>query len=471
MNHLKVPAPLDPGFQPLSLALRDYQADVAAAGVGVRLVCAVERGGGYSSPWEMAIFPDGVETERTLLLMERVIKSLLWMRGGHKVKLSGSQALYHHIRAVYAKAGARSFDEDYMAGVFEQPFQVAYYEDPQEIATAVEAKSEVGRHLDGCRIGFDAGGSDRKVSAVIDGESVFSQEVVWFPKVTADPNYHYEGIVSALRTAASHLPRVDAIGVSSAGVYINNRTMAASLFLSVSREDFDKSVKDIYIRAAREIGEVPLEVANDGDVTALAGAMNLGAGRVLGIAMGTSEAGGYVDQDMHIMGWLNELAFVPIDLNPEAMVDEWSGDRGCGVKYFSQDGVIKLAPAAGIPLDEALSPAEKLKIVQEEMRRGNPGARSIYETLGVNFGYALAYYALFYDIDHVLIMGRVTSGEGGTLLLAKAQEVLDLEFPDLARRISLNIPDEAARRVGQSVAAASLPQRKQPDTLPSQTLR
>ena len=70
------------------------------------------------------------------------------------------------------------------------------------------------------------------MSAVTDGEPVFSEEVVWFPKTTADPDYHYEGIVSALKSAAAHMPRVDAVGVSSAGIYIENRTMVASLFLN-----------------------------------------------------------------------------------------------------------------------------------------------------------------------------------------------------------------------------------------------
>jgi len=252
------------------------------------------------------------------------------------------------------------------------------------------------------------------------------------------------------------MPRVDAIGVSSAGVYIDNKIMVASLFLKVNKEDFAKKVKTMYIDVAKEIG-APLEVANDGDVTALAGAMELEVGNVLGIAMGTSEAGGYVDQDMNITGWLNELAFAPVDFNRDAMVDEWSGDWGCGVKYFSQDGVIKLAPAAGIELDDSLSLAEKLKVVQKAMADGNPEAAKIYESIGVYFGYSLAWYARFYDIDHVLIMGRVTSGEGGVLLLKKAQEVLDTEFPELSKKITLHIPDEASRRVGQSVAAASLP--------------
>ena len=234
----------------------------------------------------------------------------------------------------------------------------------------------VGRHLDGCRIGFDAGGSDRKGSAVIDGEPVFSEEVVWFPKTSSDPNYHYEGIVSALKSAAAHMPRVDAVGVSSAGIYIENRTMVASLFLKVPKDLFDAKVKDIYIRAIRDtFGDVPYVVANDGDVSALAGAMSLEENNILGIAMGTSEAVGYVDEKGNITGWLNELAFAPVDVSPSAMEDEWSGDIGCGVKYFSQDSVIKLAPAAGISLSADLSPAEKLKEVQKLMDQGGSPPR------------------------------------------------------------------------------------------------
>ena len=291
----------------------------------------------------------------------------------------------------------------------------------------------------------------------MDGVPVYSEEVVWFPKTNADPDYHFEGILSAFRTAASKMPRVDAIGVSSAGIYVDNRAMVASLFLKVPRDLFDQKVKDIYIRAAKELGDIPLEVANDGDVTALAGAMSLEENRVLGIAMGTSEAAGYVDTDGNITGWLNELAFAPVDLQDDAMVDEWSGDKGCGVKYFSQDSVIKLAPRAGIALDESLSPAEKLKVVQKEMEEGRESARDIYRSIGVYLGHALAYYAMYYSIAHVLRLGRVMSGEGGDLVIAEARRVLDEEYPEYAA-MELHLPDEKIRRVGQSVAAASLPQ-------------
>ena len=457
--NLKVSAKLDPKFEPLSVVVREMREATKENGQDV--IVAVERNKGQISRYETRIYPDGTgHDEENFRFIERIVKTLLWVAGGYKVFIAGSEVVGNKIKEAYTPNGIRAFDEDYMAGVFENPFEVvicSLEEAPEEYYIA----ESVGRHLDGCRIGFDAGGSDRKVSAVVNGESIYSEEVVWFPKLNSDPEYHYQGILEAMKTAASKMPRVDAIGVSSAGVYIENRTMAASLFLKVGKEDFDKRIKNIYLDVAKEIGEdIPVVVANDGDVTALAGAMDLNDDSVLGIAMGTSEAGGYIDKEGNITGWLNELAFVPCDFNKDAMVDEWSGDYGCGVKYFSQDGVIKLAPYAGIELDESLSPAEKLKVVQELMEKGDQRAADIYDTIGVYFGYALAYYSEFYDIKHVLIMGRVTSGQGGQIILSRAQEVLDTEFPELAAKMELHIPDEKSRRVGQSVAAASLPKIK-----------
>lgn len=456
---LKVNAKLDEKFQPMSLVIRDMRQ--ATKDDGQDIVIGIERNKGYTTTYKTRIFPDGTgHDEENFKFIERIAKSLLWVAGGYKIIIAGSEVVGNKIKDAFSHGGLRDFDVNFMERVYEERFCV----EVRTLENAPEDKSAaapIGRHLDGCRIGFDAGGSDRKVSAVVDGESVYSEEVVWFPKTNSDPNYHYEGILNAMKTAASKMPRVDAIGVSSAGVYIDNRIMVASLFLKVSDEDFDKKVKNMYLDVAKEIGEnIPIEVANDGDVTALAGAMDLNDDSVLGVAMGTSEAGGYVDPEGNITGWLNELAFVPVDFCEDAMVDEWSGDYGCGVKYFSQDGVIKLAPFAGIDLDESLSPAEKLKVVQKAMADGNKNAADIYDTIGAYFGYAIAYYAEFYDIKHVLIMGRVTSGEGGVILLERAQEVLDKEFPELAKKIELHIPDESSRRVGQSVAAASLPKIK-----------
>ena len=448
--------PLERDFLPLSVLMRDFHTAVAR-GKKQPLAISIVRNQGFTSTFRMNVFPDGVGKDgENCAIVERIVKSLLWIKGGYKIIIAGSKAIYEHIAACYRLGGTRDFDVELMARVYEQPFEVEYLANAADTPDTHETSSSIGRHLDGCRIGFDAGGSDRKVSAVVDGEAIYSEEVIWHPKTQTDPEYHYEGILSSMKTAASKMPRVDAIGVSAAGIYIDNRTMSASLFIAVPKDLFEKRVKNIFIDIAKEIG-APLEVANDGDVTALAGAMDLDSDSVLGVAMGTSEAGGYVDTSGNITGWLNELAFVPVNGNPGSSVDEWSGDIGCGVSYFSQDAVIRLAPIAGIELPTDYTLAEKLKYVQDLHEKDDKRTGAIYESIGVYFGYAVAYYALFYDIKHVLIMGRVTSGEGGNILLQKAREVLAVEFLDLNKTIQLNIPDEKSRRVGQSVAAASLP--------------
>ena len=444
---------LDPEFFPV---LRFNQEFLRTAQKPVSV--AVERDRGQVAVCHTRIHGTPEWFEADCYYMDRLVKSLLWMKGGWKVYVAGDEAIGKYLQQTYSLTGTRAFDADFMAGVYERPFEVVLCD---QVPAEHDVSQAIGRHMDGCRIGFDAGGSDRKVSAVVDGETVFSEEVVWFPKVTADPQYHYDGIVSALKAAAEHMPRVDAVGVSSAGVYINDRTMVASLFLKVPKDEFDAKVKDIFIRAITDtFGDVPYAVCNDGDVSALAGAMSLEDNSVLGIAMGTSEAVGYVDEKGNITGWLNELAFMPVDVNGDAMRDEWSGDIGCGVKYFSQDGVIKLAPRAGIQLDEALSPAEKLKVVQQLMEVGDDRAAAVYRSIGVYLGHTLAYYHDLYGCRHVLLLGRVMSGKGGDIILDTCNRVLAEEYPQAAAAMKAELPDEKFRRVGQSMAAASLPELK-----------
>ena len=444
---------LDPEFTPI---LRFNKAFLKDAKKPVSI--AVERADGQMSTHHTFIHGTDELFEADCYYIERLVKTILWMKGGFKVYVAGDERIYEFLKKAYSSDGQQQFDWDFMANIFEREFEVVC------VDTVPETKNSpkrVGGHLDGCRIGFDAGGSDRKVSAVVNGETVYSEEVVWFPKINSDPDYHYDGIVAAFKSAAEHMPRVDAVGISSAGVYINDRTMSASLFLQVPKDEYEKKVKDIYIRAVKDtFGDVPYAVYNDGDVSALAGAMSLEDNGVLGIAMGTSEAVGYVDTEGCVTGWLNELAFVPVDANPDAMRDEWSGDIGCGVKYFSQDSVIKLAPRAGIELDEKLSPAEKLKVVQALMAEDDERAAKVYESIGVYLGHTLAYYYDLYSFKHVLLLGRVMSGKGGDLILAKCKDVLSDEYSEISAKINIALPDEKFRRVGQSMAAASLAESK-----------
>jgi predicted NBD/HSP70 family sugar kinase len=220
---------------------------------------------------------------------------------------------------------------------------------------------------------------------------------------------------------------------------------------------FDTQIRNLFEDLQKAWGGIPFAVVNDGEVTALAGAMSLNDGAVLGMALGSSEAGGYVTPKGELTTWLNELAFCPVDLDPQAPLDEWSGDKGVGANYFSQQAVFRLAPLAGIPLVATMGPAKKLKSVQELLQRGDERARLIFDTIGTYVGYGVAHYADFYELRHVLILGRVTSGDGGNIILKRAREVLQAEFPELAASVALYLPDESTRRVGQAVAAASLP--------------
>jgi predicted NBD/HSP70 family sugar kinase len=448
---------LHPQFAPAALVDRAFLKMAKESGKSVPLVIGLERGDGSISVYRTQAFDESHPSATlNLCYAERTLKMLLWQRGGWRVMVGGPMSIGDHLRKVYSAGGARTFDADFMGGVYEHPFTVETCS-PDDIPEASEGALQIGRHLEGCRIGFDLGATDRKVAAVIDGESVFSEEVVWDPRNAADPAYHFNEIMSGLKSAASHMPRVDAIGGSSAGVYINNRPRVASLFRGIPKELFDAKTTRLFLDLQQAWGGIPFVVVNDGEVTALAGSMSLNDNSVLGIALGSSQAGGYVTPTGGISTWLDELAFVPVDYDPQAPVDEWSGDPGVGAQYFSQQAVFRLAPVAGIQLDPKMGPADQLKAVQALLSNGDECARKIFETIGVYVGYGVAHYADFYELRHVLILGRVTSGDGGSIVLDKAQEVLRAEFPELAEKIELHLPDEKTRRVGQAVAAASLP--------------
>lgn len=452
---------LDPAFRPAVLANHHFRSLVAQSGNGVPVRIALEQSDGNVSHLSTHVLAqDDPASAGNVRYIERLLKFLLWSRGGYRIYIDGPKPLRDAIAAHYHDTAIGKFDSEIVAQrMFDNPLEVvATSNQPPERTRA----ASLGRHLEGCRIGFDLGGSDRKVAAVIDGKVVFSEEVVWDPYFQPDPEYHYAGIADSLRKASAHLPRVDAIGGSAAGIYVNNRVKVASLFRGVPHELFQTRVRDIFLRIRKEWNDIPFDVVNDGEVTALAGSMSLGKNCVLGISLGTSTAGGFVNREGNITSWLNELAFVPVDYNPAAARDEWSGDYGCGVQYFSQQAVARLIPVAGIQLDPSLPFAERLKAVQALMLKDDYRARKIFETIGTYLGYTVAHFWDFYDLENVLILGRVTSGTGGDIIIEGARAVLKAEFPEIAARVAFHIPDEKDKRHGQAIAAASLPALEKP---------
>jgi predicted NBD/HSP70 family sugar kinase len=454
--HPKFVPPLDADFRPAALFNRVFREEVAESGGGVPLAIALERAEGCVTRIDTSVFPEEhPSAPENLFYAERLFKFLLWQCGGWKAYIAGPARVYEHLCTAYSGQGKQAFDAQFMGDdVYQKPFTVVQSELSQ-IPAANEKNQSLGRHLDGCRVGVDLGASDLKVSAVIEGQSVFSEEIIWEPRKQADPNYHYEHIWAAIQRAADKMPRVDAIGVSAAGIYIDNRAMIASLYRSIPKDRFDE-IREMFNRIGARMG-VPLIVINDGEVTALAGSMWLDDYPILGLALGSSEAAGYVNPEGSITTWLNELAFAPIDYNAGAPVDEWSGDRGCGAAYFSQQCVFRLLSRAGIEIPAQQVDAEKLKFVQEKLESGHEGAARIWQTMGIYMGYGIASYAEFYPLKHVLLLGRCTSGSGGPIILEQARRVLAEDFPQLSARLTIHLPDERSRRVGQSVAAASLP--------------
>lgn len=449
---------MDPGFLPASLWNRRYRNLVAGDRTARPLVLALIRDeGSVSIHADRVLGAAHAAAPKTLRYVERILKFLLWQKGAFRVLVSGADEVAARLAAAYRPGGARAFDAEFLGKkIYRQPFVIEAC-GVADLPAERETASSLGRNLDGCRIGFDLGGSDRKAAAIIDGQVVFSEEIPWSPYFESDPRYHLDGVQDSLVRAAAHLPRVDAIGGSAAGTYVRNEVRAASLFRGLSDEQFERSIRRMFFVLQERWNGVPFEVANDGEVTALAGSMWLGRNAVLGLSLGTSQAAGYITPTGAITPWLNELAFAPVDYRRDAPRDEWSGDIGCGVQYFSQQAVGRLARVAGFDFAATMSLPEQLEHVQRAMALDDRRARAIYETIGTYLGYAIAHYADFYEVRNLLMLGRVTTGEGGALLLRRAADVLRLEFPVLAEAVNIHTPAEKDKRHGQAIAAASLP--------------
>lgn len=440
---------LDKAFYPIYLFNKEFEKKLKKSPTAT-LAFSLLRGGGFRETYRVKVLNDGVDDDLNFTYAERFIKSVLWTAGGYKLTINCGKRLFLRIYDAYTEKGLRAFDVGFFTKVYKIPFTVEFSD---KIPETVREYVGAGKREKGAHIGFDAGGSDMKVAAVLDGKVIYSNEIVWQPKINDNPDYHITNIRSAIAEAAGRLPCIDSIGVSSAGIYVNNETRIASLFIKVSEDNFEK-IRTVYTDIGAEFN-APLTVANDGDVAAMAGAIELNKTNLLGIAMGTSEAAGFVDKNGKLWGWLNELAFVPVDVNENSMRDEWSGDYGTGVKYLSQDGVIKLAEIAGIKFNNEKTPAEKLKTVQKLAENGDKTATDVFSDIGAYLAYSLLYYHAFYGFENVLLMGRVMSGRSGEIVKERAEEILRLHVGETGA-VNLLLPDEKSRRVGQAVAAANL---------------
>lgn len=472
-----MPAPLDPNFSPVVLAKKQYLQ--ATEGCVDKLEWALPRVGGVARH-SVPVFPEGHEDiDASIYIAGVLIQEMIWQRSASELQLAGPKAVCDAIARAYAPGGMYEYEVTTMPNVCGTPgvpFQVKIVA-AADLPEGKDTPQVCGKDANGCRLAFDLGKSDIKVVAVQDNEVKYSKETEW-DVTNPDPDYHFKAIIDAMKIGKDALPKIDAIGGSATGtVSANNEATWCDIFPNVPPDAYKEKVVDIFIRIAKELaGDVPLKVINDGEVTALAAVQKIKAGKVLGISMGSSEGGGYANADGNLMGWINELCYIRLDLNPMAPSDPWTKGAHSGIShmYLGQRGATKLASAGGIegPEDQIYpnpamctirheNHAQCLKLIQEAMKTPakEPRARLIYETVGVYLGYGLAQYTEFYEIDHIMILGRVSKGAGGDIMLAKAKEVLETEFPDIPP-IQFHTADDHFKAVGQCIAAAALPEVK-----------
>ena len=142
---------LEPEFIPAIVELRKFNNDVKKEKEKTHLIVCVERDNGFIYRREFDCFKDGVDDERNIFMVERIIKTILWLVGGFKIYIAGSHTIYQKIKEYYSVGGLRDFDRDFMSTVYERPFEVVEVSSdsaPQEIKSNVQA----GGYLKGKRI-------------------------------------------------------------------------------------------------------------------------------------------------------------------------------------------------------------------------------------------------------------------------------------------------------------------------------
>ncbi len=424
---------LEPNFSPLIFELSEYRDKLA--------VITFSNG-------KQEIFPFGAKSEAAV---ERVIKFLLWQRSAVKIEIMGIE--HGEIDKITDMYKAGQFDYDFFTDIFDKDLKIIRIEDLNFKSGA--KKAPVCASFNGNRIGIDLGASSIKVWACVKGEEVLAKSFPWRPKQAKNLDYHKRHITEAINAARALMPGVDSVGISTAGVVANNEILVSSLFTSIEKNEFKKNGRKLVFNIIKDMGINKISVCNDGDAAAAAAFVLNGKKNVLGLSMGSSLAGGYIDKNGCFTDYISELAFVPVDINDGAPIDPWSGDKGTGVDYFSSQAVARYAKLCGLEFEEGLSDAQITSRVNDLLKTGNETVKDIYDTIGICLGYTVPLFYYFYGMDSVMLMGGVTNKSAGERILKSAREVLDNEFSQL--KCELFMPDEQIRLTGQAKIAAALP--------------
>ena len=210
----------------------------------IYLVCEeMERGGNI--PFSISVFRDDEllstfkskitkNFDESYTYFKQMFLTVFWIYGGNKVFIKGNEKYLLKILDSLLKDEEVKITLETMKEIFHSDVLVTYSKAPLPKRTIKKVK--LASSFKGNRIGFDAGGSDRKVSSVVDGKVIFEEETVWLPKENPDWHYHEKGIIDSLNKAAEKLKTVDAVGVSTSGIIIDNKMVQAALFVKVQEK-------------------------------------------------------------------------------------------------------------------------------------------------------------------------------------------------------------------------------------------
>lgn len=431
---------LDKDFKPIFDSYESFQRRAKEP-----ITLTIKRGEDIIFPFYMKISSD---FKKSYFYTKKILLSLLWIVGGERIQYHGSPLFYEYLEKRFSKDYEIQASFQEMERIFNRPVS---FERVENIPQRKDKTNPFSGSFSGCRIGLDLGGSDRKIAVIKDNEVLYSEEVLWSPKEQMNPQYHYMGIVDSLERAKKFLPRVDGIGISTAGIVSDNELLFAALYAKVSNEEKQKEARPVFKNIMKDyFPNIPFRVQNDGDVSAIGASTLYQKNKVLGLALGTSFAAGYA-KDSSLNGWISELSKVPISVSKNARKHYILGIEGSASEYLSQKGIICLLENAGLSLEGDL-PHELLQI-QKLAEEGNPLVLKGYHDMGIYLGSAIQYFTLFYYIESVFLLGRVMSGKGGEILLETASSYLH------KRNLNIDVftAEEDFKRLGQSYIAASLP--------------
>lgn len=173
---------LDPQFIPFGVWMNAYR-----VGAEMPLAIAVERDQGHISAHRTKIHGTPEMAEADYRYVERFVKFLLWSIGGFRIYVCGCSPLAQRLKEAYTLAGERKFDAQFMQDVYEVPMEVLdlpLEQCPQANESAVPLAAIWRVAASALTLAAQTGRSP----PVVDGQTVYSEEVVWHPKTQEDPS-------------------------------------------------------------------------------------------------------------------------------------------------------------------------------------------------------------------------------------------------------------------------------------------